>query len=186
MDLEQRVEELEREVRALKSDIQGTLIDIREALPDKPAPASNWQTRAWVLALLNVLVAVSLFTNIYLYVPGLLPVATNEVLAAWLRAFWIAIAFVWLLLQLYPLALLLEQEDRQQRSVAWRSATAYLRARPGVLAVATFAVLVAAIVNTVLPEAWLVIALLLAGVGVAGVWQVLSGLRRDPHPRGPH
>ena len=122
MELEPRVEKLEREVETLRSDIEGTLIAIRESLPEKPTVASRWQKKAWVMALINILMAVALFTNVYLYLPGTLPFAIEPTLLFWLRAFWVALAFIWLLLQMYPLALLLEQEDQQWQGVVWRSA----------------------------------------------------------------
>lgn len=161
MDYEQRIEALEHEVRILKNEIQQTLVEIRETLPEKPASTTRWQKQAWVLALLNLLVAVALFTNIYLYIPGSLPFDLSDTLAAWLRAFWVAIAFIWLLLQMYPLALLLEQEDRQRRRVAWRSVAAYLWARPGSVVALTLVVLIVSIINAVIPAAWLGVALIL-------------------------
>jgi hypothetical protein len=168
MELEQRLEALEREVKALENDIQKTLVDIQQSLPEKPVAPGRWQRKAWVLALLNLLVAVTLFTNIYFYLPGNAPFEINPTLAAWLRALWVAMAFMWLILQLYPLALLLEQEDAQWQGVVWRNATGYLRTHPGIVLGLTLAVLVIAIVNTVMPAAWLVMALALM-VGVAGV-----------------
>ncbi|HEY4691197.1 MAG TPA: hypothetical protein VIK33_17945 [Anaerolineae bacterium] len=184
MELEQRVEELEREVKTLKNEIQRTLADIRECLPDKPAAPANWQKKAWALALLNVLLAVSLFANIYVFIPGRLPLGEGETSVTWLRAFWIAIAFIWLLLQLYPLALLLEQEDRQWQGVIWRNAAALLRVRPSVWVFVTFAVLIVALINAVFPEAWLAISLvMLVGVSVLAIGHALGVSRREPHPR---
>jgi len=161
MDLEQRVAKLEQEVETLQGEIASTLMAIRETLPEKPAITSRWQKKAWVLALINILMAIALFTNIYLYLPGTLPFAIEPTLLFGLRAFWIALAFIWLLLQMYPLALLLEQEDRQWQGVVWRSASAFVRARPGLIVMLTMFVLVVGVVNTILPVAWILVALAL-------------------------
>ena len=178
MELEERVQVLEQEVRTLKSEIQKTLVEIRRALPAKPAAAARWQKNAWVLALVNLLLAVVLFTNIYLYLPAPMPFSLNDTLLGWLRALWLALAFIWLLLQLYPLALLLEQEDTEWQGIAWRNATAFLRLRPGLLVVLTLVVLVIAIVNTALPALWLVVALsLLLAVGTLVLRNIFNLLR---------
>jgi hypothetical protein len=169
MELEQRVAELEREVKLLKSDIEKTLVDIQVSLPGKSAATSRWQSKAWVLALINVLMALVLFTNIYLYLPGGAPFNLNPTLASWLHAFWLSLAFIWLILQLYPLALLFEEEDQQWQGVVWRNATAFLRARPSFLVFLTFTVLIVGIINSFIPATWLVatIALLIAVVSIA-------------------
>jgi hypothetical protein len=188
MDTQQRIEKLEREVEMLRSEIEGTLLAIRESLPDKPASASaRWQKKAWVLALINVLMAVALFANIYLFLPGNLPFSIDASLLFWLRAFWVALAFIWLLLQMYPLALLLEEEDQQRQGVVWHSATAFVRARPGLIVVLTLVVLIVGIVNTVLPVAWIIVALsLLVAVGSLAVRDMLELFREHlrPHKAG--
>jgi hypothetical protein len=187
MELEQRVEELELEMKALKLDIQKTLIEIRDALPEKPSAPARWQKKAWVLALINMLLAVVLFTNMYLYLPGTMPFEINPTLTAWLRALWLAIAFIWLLLQMYPLALLLEQEDSQWQGVVWRNTTAFIRARPGSMVVLTLAVLVVAIINTAIPAAWLIVALtLLIAIGSIAMRSLLELFRErnGAHGRG--
>ena len=179
MDTEQRIEKLEREVEMLRSKIEGTLLAIRESLPDKPTfAAARWQKKAWVLALINTLMAVALFTNIYLFLPGNLPFALDPALLFWLRAFWVALAFIWLLLQMYPLALLLEQEDQQWQGVVWHSASAFMRARPGIIVVLTMVVLIVGIVNTIVPVAWIIVALsLLVAVGSMALRDMLDLFR---------
>jgi hypothetical protein len=170
MELDERVGQLELEMKALKVDIQKTLVEIRDALPERQTTSTRWQKKAWVLALVNMMLAVVLFTNMYLYLPGNMPIELNPALTAWLRALWLAIAFIWLLLQLYPLALLLEQEDPEWQGVLWRNTNAFVRARPGFLVALTLAVLVIAVVNEALPAAWLLVdlALLLVIGGIAG------------------
>lgn len=160
--VEQRIQMLEHEIKTLKFEIQKTLIEIQKTLPEKPATAARWQKKAWVLALVNMFVAIVLFSNIYLYVPGSLPFAMDATVATYLRAFWIALAFVWLILQMYPLALLLEQQDPEWQELAWRNAAGFFRDRPDVLVLITVVVLLVALVNTLMPAAWLLVALMIA------------------------
>jgi hypothetical protein len=183
MELEDRVASLERDVHLLKEEIQRTLADIQATLPEKPATPARWQKKAWVLALLNMLLAMALFTNIYLYLPDNSPFNLNPAIATWLRAFWIVMAFIWLILQLYPLALLLEQEDQQWQGVVWRNARAYLRARPGMFALLTLLVLLVAIVDSIFPAVWFVIAFVLLIVAAAAATQAIFKLLRAQPPR---
>ena len=161
MEVEKRIKDLEEEVRTLKLDIQGTLVEIRENLPERSAPAAKWEKKAWVMALLNILLAVVLFTNISFFMSDGAAFGLNATLASWVRALWVAIAFIWLLLQMYPLVLLLGQEDQQWQGVVWRNALTFLRARPSFWVLLTLIVLVVAVVNTVVPAAWLIIAIAL-------------------------
>ncbi len=182
MDQEERLAALEREVRLLKEEIQQTLVDIQQTLPDRPAAPNRWQKKAWVLALLNILLAVALFTNIYLYLPENSPFVLNPTLATWLRAFWIAMAFMWLILQLYPLALLLEQDDRQWQGIVWRNVGSYLRAKPGTIVLMTGVVLLVAIIESIFPAIWLMLAFVLlivvAGLAVQGF---VNAIRAQAH-----
>lgn len=180
MEVEQRIQVLEEEVRTLKLDIQRTLVEIRENLPEKSAPAVKWEKKAWVLALLNILLAVVLFTNVSFFMTGGAAFSLDPTLASWIRALWVAIAFIWLLLQMYPLALLLEQEDRQWQGVVWRNALAFFRARPGLWVLLTLIVLVVAIIDAVVPAAWLIIALaLLIAVASFTLRNVLELLQKQ-------
>lgn len=178
MEQEERIRALEDEVKNLKLEIGRTLVEIQKTLPEKTSAPIRWEKKAWILALLNILLAVVLFTNIYIYIPGNIVSELNPTLAGWLRALWVAVAFVWLLLQMYPLALLLEQEDRQWRGVVWRNALGFFRERPGLLVVLTLVVLVAALIETIMPVAWVMIALvLLIVVASVAVQNVLAALR---------
>ncbi|OGO35339.1 MAG: hypothetical protein A2Z03_00130 [Chloroflexi bacterium RBG_16_56_8] len=185
MELEKRIEILEQEVKTLKSEIQQTLLEIRETLPQKPAATARWEKRAWILALLNILIAVALFTNIYFYLPGAFPFALDPTVVAWFRALWIALAFIWLLLQMYPLALLLEQEDRAWQGVVWRNASQFFRTRPTTIIFLTVGVLIVALVNTVVPAMWLVVALaLLVAIGSIGVRSLIDIYREQTQAHG--
>jgi hypothetical protein len=187
MDTDQRVEVLEQELKRLKSEIQVTLAAIQQNLPEPAPPPARWHKRAWSLALLNMLLAVALFTNIYFYLPGAAPFDIDPTLAGWLRAFWIAMAFIWLLLQLYPLALLLEQEDRQPQGVVWRNITSLVRTRPSFIVLLTLAVLIVSIINLVVPVVWLIVALiLLIGVGGVALGQLFALRRAHAQTPGKH
>ena len=182
MDTEQRLQALENDMRVMKNQVQATLAVIRETLPERPAAQSRWQKKAWVLALVNMLLAVVLFTNIYLYLPDAMPFPISAVIADWLRALWLALAFVWLLLQMYPLALVLEQEDREWQNVVWRNAKTFIRAQPGTLAVVTVVVLLVGIVNSFVPAAWLIVALgLLVAVASLPMRQMLEAIQARQH-----
>jgi len=159
--MQQRIEALEREMKTLKGDIQHTLVEIQKNLPERNNTAARWQKKAWVLAIVNMFIAIVLFSNIYLYLPGSLPWTMDPTIAVFLRAFWTALAFVWLVLQLYPLALLLEQQDPEWQELAWRNAVGFFRNRPDMLILLTVVVLLVAIINSVVPAAWLLVALLL-------------------------
>jgi len=156
MELEHRVEALEREIADLKQDIRGTLLDVQKCLSEKPLSPSQWRKRAWVLALLNVLLAITLFTNIRVYAPA----APSESSSPWeavLRESWIGIAFVWLIFQIYPLALLLDHENAQIRRIAWRNAITLILSSPGLIAALTAMVLLTAVISKLLPSLWFVI-----------------------------
>ena len=173
--MQQRIEALEREVRTLKGDIQHTLVEIQKNLPERNNTAVRWQKKAWVLAIVNMFIAIVLFSNVYLYLPGSIPWSIDPTIAVLLRAFWVALAFVWLALQLYPLVLLLEQQDPEWQELAWRNAAGFFRHRPDVLLLLTVVVLLVALVNSVIPAAWLVVALMLLLVAGSAVVRYVLG-----------
>ncbi len=174
----ERIQALEHEIKMLKGDIQHTLVEIQKNLPERANTTARWQKKAWVLAMVNMFIAIVLFSNVYLYLPGSLPLAMDPTIAVFLRAFWIALAFVWLLVQMYPLALLLEQEDPQWQDVAWRNAAGFFRNRPDILVLLTVVVLLVAVVNSVIPAMWLLVALLMVVVaGSMAVRYVIGRLR---------
>jgi len=109
--------------------------------------------KAWGLALLNVLVAIIVLTNIRFYVPGNAPFEISSTLSLWLRSLWVAVAFLWLIFQMYPLALLLEQEDQRLRT-ALRNAAVIFIANPGFTLVLALLLLIVAVISTLLPVLW--------------------------------
>ena len=187
MELQHRVETLEHEMEVLKGEIRGTLLDVQQNLSEKPVPPtpSQWQKRAWGLALLNVLLAVTLFTNIRFYTSDDDPFGIGSPLSGWLQAFWVTLAFVWLILQMYPLALLLDQEGKQSREVAWRNAAALFMSNPGQTLALTLFVLAVAVVSMLFPAAWFLVTLALlviVCINMARQARTGEGLGQRPSP----
>jgi hypothetical protein len=168
MELETRVAELEKQMRELNAEIRQTLIEIEKSLPEKAPLPRNWNRAAWALALVNLLIAAVLLGNASLIAPLQEKFALDPVVWTWLHALWLVIAFVWMLLQLYPLGLLLTQEEREWKQVSWRNAVKVVRARPGLLMLLTLLVLASAVINMFMPAAWLIVTLVLL-VGIAGL-----------------
>jgi uncharacterized membrane protein YesL len=119
--------------------------------------------KAWGLALLNILVAAMIFANVRFYAPGTAPFDINPNLSLWIRALFVGTALLWLFIQMYPMALLLEQEDQRLR-VALRNAAVLLIANPGFTIVLLLLLLVVAAISTVLPVLWFLITLALFAV----------------------
>ncbi|MBL7064920.1 MAG: DUF624 domain-containing protein [Anaerolineae bacterium] len=109
--------------------------------------------KAWGLALLNVLVVIIVITNVRFYTSGNAPFEISSTLSLWIRAFWAAAAFLWLILQMYPLALLLEQEDQRLR-VVLRNAAVLFVANPGFSLVLALLLLVVAVISVLFPVLW--------------------------------
>ncbi len=185
MELEHRVEELERELEILKETMRETLLAIQKSLPEKPASPSRWQKKAWMLALLNTLLAITLFTNIRFYTSDTPPFGIGSLLSPWLQAFWVALAFLWLLLQMYPLALLLDQEDGRARKVTWRNSVALFRSNPGLTLALTSLVLILATISALFPSLWFVVMVaLFAGVCANAAGQLVQSCRQRAQIRG--
>ena len=112
--------------------------------------------KAWGLALLNALVIIIILTNIRFYAPDNAPFKIHPTVSLWIRAFWMALLFLWLVLQMYPLALLLEQEDQRLR-VALRNAAVLFITNPGFTFVLALLLLIVALISTYLPPLWLLV-----------------------------
>jgi hypothetical protein len=156
MALEQRVGKLERDVKTLKDDIRGTLHEIRDNAEAARVCPMKWRKRAWTLALLNLLLAITLFANVRYYVWGDQPSGPGTQWAAWLQALWVALAFLWLVLQMYPLALLLDEEAARPKAAAWRNMATLFRSSPGLTGVITMLVLAVAVLAALFPSTWFV------------------------------
>jgi uncharacterized membrane protein YesL len=119
--------------------------------------------KAWGLALLNGLVGIILVANILFYAPANVPFEISPTLSFWIQALFLGAAFVWLIIQLYPMALLLEQEDQRLR-VALRNAAVLFAANLGFTIVLALLLLVVAAVSMVLPPLWLLVTVALFAV----------------------
>lgn len=86
--------------------------------------------KAWALAGINIGVIVTLVLNIWFYQPGRPPLNLGDTASLMIRAFWTSLLVIWAFLQMYPLALLMEQEDQRVR-LALRNALVLLAANPG-------------------------------------------------------
>jgi len=119
--------------------------------------------KAWGLALLNILVVIIVVTNLWFYTPGNAPFEIHPTLGLWMRAFWVAVALLWLALQMYPLALLLEQEDQRLR-VALRNTAVIFIANPGFTLVLAALLLIVAVISALLSALWFLVTLALFAV----------------------
>jgi len=137
----------------------------------------------FLLALMNivtVLLAIPVVTlpNIRFYTAGNAPFAINPTVSLWIRAFWVAVGFLWLILQMYPMALLLEQEDQRLR-VALRNTGVLFIANPGFTLVLALLLLIVGVISTFLPMLWfLVTPALLAVVCNKAVLHLLEPYRK--------
>lgn len=119
--------------------------------------------KAWGLALLNVLVGIILLANVLFYAPANVPFEISPTVSFWIQALFLGVTFVWLIIQLYPLALLLEQEDQRLR-VALRNAAVLFVANLGFTIVLGLLLLVVAAISTVFPPLWLLVTVALLAV----------------------
>ncbi len=166
MALEERITALERENQILKHTIQESLAALQDTMePECPSPmVTHWQRRAWIVSLLNVALAITLFVNVHFYTLDDLPPTLTPSMVLWLRALWIVLAFIWLLLQLYPLSLLLESQETPPRRLAWRSAVRILTSSPAMTLSVTGFVLFITLLSILWPVGWI---WLMAGVMVS-------------------
>lgn len=119
--------------------------------------------KVWGLALLNALVVVILLTNIWFYGQENIPFTLSENVRTLMQAFFVIAGGLWLLYQMYPLAMLLEQEDQRLR-VALRNAAVVSLTNPVFTIVLGLLLLIVAIISTFLPMLWPLITLALFAV----------------------
>lgn len=131
--------------------------------------------KAWGLALLNILVIVTAIFNIRFYTPGIGPLEISDTLSTWIGGFFTAVAFLWLVFQLYPMAALLEQEDQRLR-VALRNSAVLFVTSPGFTIVLALLLLLVAVVSTFFVILWVVALALFAVVCNKAVLHLL-----EPH-----
>ncbi|MBN1811469.1 MAG: DUF624 domain-containing protein [Anaerolineae bacterium] len=82
------------------------------------------------LALINILVLAILLSNVWFYTPNNNPFNLDSNINLVIRMFFLLLTVLWLAYQMYPMALLLEQEDQRLR-IALRNAGVLFLARPG-------------------------------------------------------
>jgi uncharacterized membrane protein YesL len=87
--------------------------------------------KAWGLALINILVVALVLTNVWFYGPDVVPFNISSTLAIWIRSLFVGLGLIWWCYQLYPMAMLLEQEDQRIR-LALRNSAILAIANPGV------------------------------------------------------
>jgi hypothetical protein len=131
--------------------------------------------KAWGLALLNILVIVIVFTNVRFYTPGIAPFEIGDTLSMWVRGFFLAMGFLWVVVQLYPMATLLEQEDQRLR-VALRNSAVLFITNPGFSVVLALLLLLLTVVSTFLVIPWVATLALFAVVCNKAVLHLL-----EPH-----
>jgi uncharacterized membrane protein YesL len=119
--------------------------------------------RSWALAGINIAVIVTLVLNILFYRPGVPPLNLGETASLMIRAFWTSLLVIWVFLQMYPLALLLEQDDQRVR-LALRNSLILLAAHPGFSLVLGIILLVVLAVSTVIPALLALISMAVVGV----------------------
>lgn len=110
-----------------------------------------WKT--WRLTLLNVLVIIIVLTNIWFYTPDNTPFTISANLSILIRTLFAALALLWLLYQMYPLALLMEQSDQRLR-VALRNAAAVFVTKPTFTIVLGLLLLLVIVISVVFPMLW--------------------------------
>ncbi len=119
--------------------------------------------KAWGLALLNILVALVVFVNFRFYALDVVPFDISPTLSMWIRASFVGCAILWLMVQMYTMALLLEQHDKRLR-VALRNAAVLLIAHPGFSIALALLLLAVAALSTAIPVLWVLLTLALFGV----------------------
>ena len=136
--------------------------------------------KAWGLALLNMLVATIVFANIRFYTPGNALFEINPTWGFWIRACLVAVALLWLIVQMYPMALLLEQEDQRLRVVLRNTAVLFV-ANPGFTVVLALLLVIVAAISAFFPVLWFLVTLaLFAVVCNKAVFHLLHPYRERP------
>ena len=119
--------------------------------------------KAWALAGINIGIIATLAFNIWFYGPEVSPFNLSDTVSLMIRAFWTSILVIWVFLQLYPFAMLLEQEDQRIR-VALRNALVLLAAHPGFSLLLGIILLVLIAVSVVIPALLALISLAVVAV----------------------
>ena len=119
--------------------------------------------KAWALAGINLGVIATLVFNIYFYGPDVVPFNLGETASLMIRAFWTSILVLWVFVQMYPFALLMEQEDQRLR-VALRNALVLLAAHPGFSLLLGILLVVLIVVSVLIPALLALVSLAIVAV----------------------
>ncbi len=106
--------------------------------------------RAWQLTLVNLLAGVVVVSDLRFYTPGGAPFEISPTTGAWLRGIVIGLGGMWAVAQMYPLALLMEQEDRRLYTTL-RNTAVLVIAHPGFTAVQGMLLAVVIAAGVVMP-----------------------------------
>jgi uncharacterized membrane protein YesL len=131
--------------------------------------------KAWGLALLNIVIAFVLYVNLRFYTPGIMPFEISDTLSMWIRGFFVAMGLLWFIVQMYPMATLLEQKDQRLR-VAFRNSAVIFVQNPGFTIVLALLLLLVAAASTFFVIPWIVTLALIAVVCNKAVLHLL-----EPH-----
>jgi len=119
--------------------------------------------KAWALTGINIGVIATLGLNIWFYQAGRAPLNLSDTVSLMIRAFWTSLLVIWVFLQMYPMALLIEQEDQKLR-VALRNSLVLLGTHPGFTLLLGVILLVLIGVSTVIPALLALISLAIVAV----------------------
>jgi len=119
--------------------------------------------KSWAIALTDIVVGLLLYINFRFYAPGTPPFNVSGNVSVWIRTFLVFVGGLWLLLQMYVLAMLLEQEVQRLR-LAFRNAAILMFSSPGFTLLLGIIVLALSAVSTLVPALWAMVTLALLAV----------------------
>lgn len=134
--------------------------------------------KSWLLALINIVVFLLLYVNFSFYAPDVPPFNLGPNVSLWVRMFVVVIGVLWLCLQMYPMAMLMEQTDQKIR-LALRNSAILLFANPGFSFVLALLLLLLAVASTMLPALWAMITLALFAIICSNAVQHLLTPHRE-------
>jgi hypothetical protein len=142
--------------------------------------------KAWGLALIALAGFAVLLTNLWFYRASDAAIQISSILSLLLGGLFIALTILWLVFQMYPLALLLQQEDQRLR-VALRNAAVLLIANPGFsIVLALLLLVVGLVIGFLLLPLWFLILLAFFAVVCNGaVEHLLRSYREGEEPASP-
>lgn len=119
--------------------------------------------KSWKWAGLNILVIGTLLVNLRFYSPEYSPFNISDNLSFIIRAVFVSLTVLWLALQMYVLAMLMEQTDQRVR-LALRNSAVLLFANPGFSVVLFILLLALSALSTVIPALWALVSIALLAV----------------------